>query len=556
MLHWRLTWSRYAPDYLPEGVTAGKFLTARQAAQRIPDQACVFSSGIAGNARCTPFYLAIRERFQREGHPRNLTWVNAGAQGSRGRVPGTVEELGLPGLLKLYLAGHLETARAQLQLAASGQLEVHTLPQGVIALLLEQFAAGRRELCTGVGAGTFLDPRCGRGSIVNPPASTSFVRAEGAGLCYTMPRPDVALFSAPYADREGNIYFHDAATITENLPSLRAVKRLGGRAMVTVSGLIPTDPDRVSVPASEVDHIVVNPYNEQTASVLQRAFWPVFTPQAEEEPAAAMDRLGFINDLLGITPRRDAVNRLMSRIAASLFREHVPPDSLVNIGVGLPEEVVRLLLHYGLAQQYTFTTEAGSFGGLPAPGVFFGAAIRPQHLESSSTMFERYRQGLEAAVLGFLELDAAGNVNASRRSEEVSNYVGPGGFPDISYYARTLIFIGSWMNKGRLRLNNGRVVVERAGEPKCVDRLKEVTFRARPAWEAGKKVFYITDLGLFTLGKEGLQLALRYPGIDIGRDMLAHASAALDLGQAEEVPTLDRDWVNGEGLLNRGFAYS
>lgn len=43
------------------------------------------------------FYWAIRDRFKEESKPSNLQWVTVSAQGGRGRAPGTVEELAIPG---------------------------------------------------------------------------------------------------------------------------------------------------------------------------------------------------------------------------------------------------------------------------------------------------------------------------------------------------------------------------------------------------------------------------------------------------------------------------
>jgi propionate CoA-transferase len=90
---------------------------------------------MAGNARCSIFFWALRERFLRENHPRGLTWVNVGAQGGRGKAPGTVEELALVGLIQRYITGHLETAKALLRLADAGHVELYTLPQGQMAQL-------------------------------------------------------------------------------------------------------------------------------------------------------------------------------------------------------------------------------------------------------------------------------------------------------------------------------------------------------------------------------------------------------------------------------------
>ena len=165
IIRWRLSWSKKDLDYKPKHPSSKKFISAREAARLIPDGATVFSNGLAGNARCSVFFWAIREVFQKTGHPRNLTWVNVGAQGGRGKVPGTIEEIGLPGLMERYVAGHLETCKAQLHLAENGQLELHTLPQGVMSLLLEAQAKGETHRRSDVGLGTFLDPRVGAGYV-------------------------------------------------------------------------------------------------------------------------------------------------------------------------------------------------------------------------------------------------------------------------------------------------------------------------------------------------------------------------------------------------------
>ena len=108
-------------------------LSARAAVTKIPDGACGISCGIGGNARCSILFWALRERYEHTGSPHGLTWISVGGQGGRGRVPGTVEELGIDGLVTRYIAGHTETARTMLQLAQEGRVELHTLPQGEMA---------------------------------------------------------------------------------------------------------------------------------------------------------------------------------------------------------------------------------------------------------------------------------------------------------------------------------------------------------------------------------------------------------------------------------------
>ncbi|MCB0546701.1 MAG: hypothetical protein KDD19_03885 [Phaeodactylibacter sp.] len=547
ILRWRFTWSKRDLGYRPKGKVSEKFITAREAAKKIPDGACAASSGMAGNARCSVFFWAIREAFQQEGHPRALTWINVGAQGSRGKVPGTVEELGLPGLLSRYIAGHLETTKAQLRLADEGQLELHTMAQGAMARLFEAQEQGETELRTEVGLGTFLDPRVGEGSRVSPGAKGQFIRADGDALVYTLPKVEVALFNAPYADAEGNIYFHHASCLSENEYLARAARANGGLVMATVSAVIPKDEARISMPADKVDYIVVHPYNEQTASVRQHRYWPMFTPGGNVETDAAAARLKFMNTLLKITPVRDEVGNAMARLAATLFAREVPRGAMINIGVGFPEEVARYVIGQGLGKELTFTTEAGAYGGLPVPGVFFGAAINPEKLISSTEMFHLYLERLGACVLGFLEVDEKGNVNASRRGPRMIDFVGPGGFPDIAYGAKTVIFIGTWMAGAEFRIEEGRMRLAKSGLPKFVKSVDHITFSAKEALRMGKKVFYVTNVGAFQLTPQGLLLSCVLPGIDVQKDILESCPAKVLLPEGP-VPVVDASIVTGDGF--------
>lgn len=548
IIRWRLTWAKKDLNFKPAGPVSPRFITARAAARLIPDGATVFSNGLAGNARCSAFFWAIRESFEKTGKPRHLTWINVGAQGSRGKVPGTVEEIGLPGLLKQYIAGHLETCKAQLKMAQAGELELHTLPQGVMTLLLEAQARGENRLLSRVGVGAFLDPRVGDGSILTAGARAQYVEAAGDQLLYTLPKLDVAMMNAPYADAEGNIYFRDAATWTENLHSARAARANGGKVFVTVSRIIPKNETEISMPAGDVDYIVVHPYNEQTASIRQHRFWPMFTAGAQADVPKAIRQLRFINNVLKITPVRGPVEFALARLGASVFAAEVQAGAMVNIGVGFPEEVARQLVEHGLHDQLVFTTEAGAYGGLPAPGIFFSAAIAPRHLEPSTSMFHRYQTELDVAILGFLQVDSMGNVNASHRGPRLTDLVGPGGFPDIADGARTVIFVGSWMAGAEFALNGNRLQIVRPGTPKFTDEVSHITFNAKEALKKGKKVFYITHVGVFALTDKGLELRQVMPGIDVERDILRGCTAKIHLPEQDGVELVGQSVISGEGF--------
>lgn len=536
ILRWRLTWGRRDTAYLPPEPLPDKFKSARAAVDLIPDAACVVSCGIAANARCSIFFWALRERFEQSGAPNGLTWISVGGQGGRGRIPGTVEEVGLDGLVTRYIAGHTETAKSLLRLADAGRLELHTLPQGEMTHVIEAQGRGEQAVRSRTGIGSFLDPRVGRGSPVTPHATQQFAHADGDDIVYTLPAIDVALFSAPYADRDGNIYFHDAATITENIEAARAARHNGGVVLVSVAALIDHDEASIGLPAGAVDAIVVNPRNEQTGSVAQHRHWPMFTAGANVDEREAVARLRFINKILGITPRRSQLDHALARLGAKIFTENVPAGATVNIGVGLAEEVCRVLCDHPTRAQITFTTESGPYGGLPAPGIFFGAAINPLRLESSAWMFHHYHQHLEAAMLGFLQLDSAGNINLSNRGPRMLDYVGPGGAPSIIESAKTVLFIGKWMLGAKVSIVGDRLRLDKPGKPKLIERVDEVTFNGRVGLARGKKVFYVTDLAVLELTAAGLTLRAVMPGIDIERDLLANTNARI-IVPADRAPT-------------------
>ncbi len=548
LLRWRLTWDRRDTGYLPPELLPDKFKSARAAVDMIASGDCVISCGIAANARCSIFFWALRERFEQSGDPRGLTWISVGGQGGRGRIPGTVEDVGLDGLVTRYIAGHIETAKSFLRLAETQRLELHTLPQGEMTLAIEAQGRGEQHVRSHTGIGSFLDPRVGRGSPVTPNATMQFARADGDDIVYTLPAIDVALFSAPYADRGGNIYFRDAVTITENVEAARAARKNGGLVLVAVAGLVEHDEAVIGLPADEVDVVVINPRNEQTGSVPQRRHWPMFTAGANVDEHEAIARLRFLNKTLGVTPRRNQLDRALARLGAKTFAENVAAGATVNIGVGLAEDVCRMLYESRMNEQITFTTESGPYGGLPAPGIFFGAAINPERLESSAWMFRHYRDHLDSAMLGFLQIDSAGNINLSNRGPRMLDYVGPGGAPSIIESAKTVLFIGKWMVGARVSIRGERLRLDKPGKPKVVGQVDEVTFNGHVGLARGKKIFYVTDLAVLELTDAGLTLRAVMPGIDIERDLLANSTARIVVPDDPAPQTVPASVVTGKAF--------
>jgi propionate CoA-transferase len=540
------THTRRDLDYCPKGLAPSIFITAEKAASLIPDGATVISAGMAGHARCSIFFWAIKDVHQRTKSPSGLTWITVSAQGGRGKHPGTLEELAVPGLVSEYICGHVETARAILEMGERREIEIHILPQGEITEILCAQADGLTTVASGTGAGTFLDPETGGGTAITPHSRKSYVYRNGNRLEYSLPKIDVALFNAPYADRVGNIYFRNASAITEISEAAQAARRNNGKVMAAVSGIVDRDEAAIGLPARFVDHIVVNPWNEQTATVRQKNFWPMFTEGAAEDIGLSLAKLKTINTLAGAAPKRGPVEDALARMASSLFVQEARKGSSVNLGTGLPEEVGRLLYEGGLYNDLTFSTETGVYGGLPTPGVFFGGAINPLKIRSSAWIFNHYKTHLDITVLGMLQADSMGNVNVSRRGPGVTGTVGPGGFMNIADCAKTIIFIGSWMAKADFRLKNGKLHIRKKGIPKFVDRLHEVTFNAQEALKKGKRIFYVTTVGIFRLTGAGLEMIRIMPGVDFERDVVATSTARLRV--SDRLETVPESIVTGKGF--------
>jgi len=549
ILRWRFTWNRKNLDYRIKGMKNPKFMSAMEAIKLIPDGATVFSSGLGGNTRCSVWFWATERSFRETGHPRNLTHISVGAQGGRGKVPGTVEEIAKhKGCVTRYIAGHLETAKAMLRLADMGQVELHTFPQGIESFLVEAQSRGVFEIETETGVGTFLDPRTGKGTLVIPGTGKSLTEVSGNKLRYRLPKIDIAYFIAPAADIEGNIYIRNCCMYTESYESALAAKANKGKVLVSVAEIIEKNETEIFLSADKVDAIAVHPFNEQAASIPQLKYWKMFTEGAKVDKKDAIEKLKFINRVLGITPKRGQVENALARLGGSVFTRYVKKCSNIVVGVGLPEEVSRLIYEGGLFDDVTFISETGVIGGLPGPGIFFGTGINPKEIISSAQTFHLCYEHLDATILGILEADSCGNINVSKRGKGAINYVGPGGFPDFCAAAETIIFVGSWMAGAKMTINNGKLVIEKPGKHKFISSVSEITMSGEQALKKNKTVLYVTNVGVFKLTQRGMELIEVMPGIDIRKDIIDSCPMKIHLPESGDVPVVEESIVTGKGF--------
>ena len=505
-------------DLHASGARRNKVVSAAEAVRLIHNGDTVATGGFVGIGFAEEIAMALEARFEHNrietgfGAPQNLTLVYAAGQGD-GQTRG-LNHFGHAGLVRRVIGGHWGLVPKLQQLAIDNQIEAYNLPQGVITHLYRDIAAGKPGTLTHVGLDTFVDPIHGGGKI-NAITTEDLVRRmtiDGKDFLFYKAFPiHVGIIRATTADPDGNLSMEREALTLEALAIAMAARNSGGIVIAQVERLAERNtlhPRSVKVPGVLVDAVVVasNPANHM--QTFSEAYNPAYSgeirvPMELIEPMALSERK--------VIARRAAVELM--------------PNSVVNLGIGMPEGVATVAAEEKVFDLLTLTAEPGVIGGIPAGGLSFGAAMNTQAVIDQPSQFDFYDGGgLDVAVLGLAQADAQGNLNVSKFGKRLA---GAGGFINISQNAKKVVFVGTF-TAGDLqcRIADGRMHIDNEGsQRKFVSQVEHRTFSARESRKRGQQVLYVTERCVFQLAGSPdaptLELIELAPGIDLQRDVLA-----------------------------------
>jgi len=510
-------------------VTVSKEISAAKAASLIKDGAIVSVSSSSGLG-CPDLVLkAIGERFDAEGHPRDLMTLHPIAAGDMSGIKG-IDHIAKPGLLKKTLCGSYPSGPSSSeppkiwQMIGENAVAAYNVPSGILFDMHREAAAKRPGVLTKVGLDTFADPRH-QGCAMNDAASEPIVRVEQfAGeewLYFPAIAPDVSIIRATTADERGNLTYEHEGAYLGGLEQALAARNNGGVVIAQVKRVVQNGslkPHDVRVPGMLVDYVVVDLDQLQTT-------------QTPYDPAISGEIFRPLHTFR--TPEFN-IQKVIARRVAMELRD----GWAVNIGFGISANVPRVLLEEGQHGKVTWVIEQGAVGGVPLLDFKFGCASNADAFMPSPHQFIYFQAGgFDASLLSFLQIDREGCVNVSKLSARPHVTAGCGGFVDITARAKKIVFSGFFNAGAKLSVAGGALRIDQEGKvKKVVEAVEHISFSGKRAVAQGQDITYVTERCVMKLTPEGLVVTEIAPGVDLQRDVLAQAE--FPLGVAKDLKTM------------------
>lgn len=368
-----------------------KILTAAEAANLVEDGMTVSTNGFVACDLPEELTSALEKRFLETGSPKNLTYFYAAGQGNRDGSG--ADHFAHEGMTSTVIAGHYNMAPKLGELIMQNKIKAYNLPQGTLSQLYRDIAAKKLGTLTHVGLYTFADPRV-EGGKLNDITTEDLV--EVVNICgeerllYKAIHVDVALIRATYADEYGNITMEHECCTAEATAIAQAAKNCGGKVIVQVEKVVTdVDPKLVKVPGIYVDAVVVTENKENHTQCVGCEYDGSMTGEFRV-PLGSLEAPS-------LSPKK-----IIGRRAAMELR----PDTVVNLGIGIPEYISMVANEEGIGDHFTLTVEAGPVGGVPQGGPQFGGAVNAQAILDQPAQFDFYDGGgVDDAFLGLAQSD-------------------------------------------------------------------------------------------------------------------------------------------------------
>jgi propionate CoA-transferase len=489
-----------------------QIISADEAALLIKNDWVVIPGGFGCCGHPEAITEAIGRRFQTHGQPRNLTLFFAAGSGDRmGRG---LDHLAHPDLVRRAIGGYWGFVPKLGALATDGEIEGHNWPQGVVSQLFRACAAGLPGVLSRVGLGTFIDPQR-QGGRLNERSGDSLIRRveidKSTYLFFPTLRVDCAIIRGTECDEDGNLSMENEISLQDGLAQAQAARNSGGCVIAQVQKIVPVGtlhPKQVKVPGCLIDYVVLadTEHHQQTYA---EAFNPTYVSSGEAVP---------------LVRQMSKAREIIARRALEELRKY--PGALVNVGIGIPAEIGQIARAEGYTN-YNLTIESGQFGGVPASGMSFGAAVHPHAVIEQSSMFDFYDGGgIDVAFLGFAQVDSSGSVNVSHFPGRTP---GVGGFANISSTAKRVVFCGTLTTDGlQVDVRDGRLHIGAEGRVrKFLHTLGKISFSGEIACRYRQPALYITERAVFELDRNCLRLIEVAPGINIDNDIIANIDSTI-----------------------------
>ncbi|MBP0958287.1 MAG: propionate CoA-transferase [Oscillospiraceae bacterium] len=492
-----------------------RIMTPDEAISLIKDGDVICLNSFVGIENPVELHEAVYRRYKQTRTPSHLTIISSAGFGvwdENRNAESYIRE----GAVDKLICGHFGAMLSTKKLVLEDRFEAYNLPLGCISHAIRAQAGGLPGALSKVGLDIFVDPRLDGPGINNISHDNSLVKRVEVDneefLYYTLPKINVALIKGTAADRKGNISFDEMYMSGDALSICQAVKANHGKVIVQVDRIVstPSRPRNTIIPGCLVDAIVmVEPEPRHAAYESLTGSFEIPYAQWQDWNEMLAER----------TATKTAYNPAANIIGKRASRE-LRPEDIVNIGIGIPENVSRYARESGMLDRITLTVESGGVGGFPASGTVFGAMIGAASMNDMANQFDLYDNGgLDICFMGGLEVDRFGNVNSHRGPGAFS---GIGGFANITAKTHTVVFCLTFNTKG-LEVIEGEewVTVERNGDiPKFVERINSISFSAKRALVNKQRVLYVTERCVFELCRSGLRLIEVYSGIDPKRDII------------------------------------